>query len=79
MINEAQKYEDKGVGFISNKDNANYKQLKWESARFNDRPNKLKNKNFKKASKKSSGVKGGNKPFKGKNNKSKKNFRFNKK
>ncbi len=44
MINETQKYEDKGVGFISNKDNADYKQLKWELNRFNDsKPNKFRN------------------------------------
>lgn len=78
MINETQKYEDKGVGFISNKDNADYKQLKWELNRFNDnKSNKFRKvkKNLKgssKSFKKPSNGKKGKLPV-GKN-KSKKNF-----
>ena len=87
MINETQKYEDKGVGFISNKDNADYKQLKWELNRFNDsKPNKFKNKKFNKSSKKSekktpkkSNTKAVKSLKKQGGAKSKKNFRFNKK
>jgi hypothetical protein len=88
LINETQKYEDKGVGFISNKDNADYKQLKWELNRFNDsKPNKFRNKKSNKSPKKSSDKKGpknsNTKPVKSfkkqTGGKSKKNFRFNKK
>jgi hypothetical protein len=33
MINDSSKYDEMGVGSISNKDNANPKQLKWEMQR----------------------------------------------
>lgn len=33
LINESSRYDEMGVGSISNKDNANPKQLKWEMKR----------------------------------------------
>jgi len=46
MINESSRYDEMSVGSISNKDNADPKQLKWEMKR-NDVEYK-KNKRFKK-------------------------------
>lgn len=36
MINESVKYDEKGVGSISNRDNADVKQLQWEMKRDRD-------------------------------------------
>lgn len=44
MINESSRYDEMGVGSISNRDNADPKQLKWEMKR-NDTEYK-KNKRF---------------------------------
>jgi hypothetical protein len=37
LINDAQEFEKKGLGSISNRDNVGAKQLKWESNRFSDK------------------------------------------
>lgn len=66
MINESNKYEEMGVGSISNKDNANPKQLKWELQRDGD----FTGKNWKKQktnSKFKNKVNGKSKPTKSKN------------
>ena len=58
MINESSRYDEMGVGSISNKDNAGPKQLKWEMKRNdaefkkNKRFNNKKIKKFDKSSKK---------------------------
>lgn len=40
MINESSRYDEMGVGSISNKDNADPKQLKWEMTRDFDHKRK---------------------------------------
>ena len=71
LINESNKYDEMGVGSISNKDNANPKQLKWEM----QRDERLNGKNWK--NKKGTKFSKHSKNFKSKSNN--KNGKVNKK
>jgi hypothetical protein len=65
MLTDSANYESKGVGFLSNRDNSDVKQLKWEMSRSMDKRKNFrkkfgkneKTKNFKQFNKKANFVK----------------------